>query len=498
MSRNVALPGVIGAGWASSAKTGQVLQSRRRPVMRIFALILLFALSTRASEWLQFRGPNAGGVASSAAPPERLDLDGNLLWKTPLPPGHSSPVVTEDRVFLTAVDEGRLFTIALDRATGAIQWRREAPRPRQGRTHKVNNAAASSPVSDGANVYVFFGDYGVLAYSAEGDELWKLPLGPFHNQMGMSASPILVDGKLILSLDDDRQSSMVALDPANGEMLWRTDRSEFTRSFGTPIVHRPADGPAEIIIPGAFQLAGYSAENGEKLWWARGLCWQPKAVAALDEGLVYAHCWAAGGDRPPEKVYPDFETGLAELDQDGDGAISKTEFYPDLEKKFGGYDLDKDKKLGLRDWTFFQAKTSSQNALMAVRLGGRGDVTATHVEWTHRKSLPNVASPLVYDGIVYLAKDGGIVTALDAATGRLLKAGRLPNAMDKYFASPVAAGGRVYFLDGAGTLTVVNAGAEWSVLQTLPLAEGGNATPALVDGRVYIRTHENLYCFGDR
>ena len=465
--------------------------------MRLLVLVLAAALTASASEWLQFRGPNAAGLGVAGEPPERLDPDKNLLWKTPLPLGHSSPVLTEDRIFLTAVDEGRLFTIALDRATGKILWKREAPRPRQERTHKVNNAAASSPVSDGSDVYVFFGDYGVLAYTSGGDQLWKLPLGPFHNQMGMSASPILVDGKLILVLDDDRQSSMVALDPSNGEMLWRADRSEFTRSFGTPVVHRSAQGPAEIIVPGAFQLAGYAVDTGEKLWWARGLCWQPKAVAALGEDRVYAHCWAAGGDRPPEKTYPDFAAGLAELDADKDGGISKTELYPELQGKFNSFDLDKDKLLGERDWSYLQSKTSSQNALMAVRLGGRGDVTETHVEWIHRKSLPNVASPLVYDGVVYLAKDGGIVSALDANTGEVLKMGRLPNAMDKYFASPVAAAGRVYFLDAAGTLTVVRAGAEWSVLQTLPLGEGGNATPALVDGRVYIRTHENLYCFGN-
>lgn len=465
--------------------------------MRFLALFLAVACAASAGEWLQFRGPNASGLGVAGAPPALLDLETNLLWKTPLPPGHSSPIVTSERIFLTAVDEGRLFTIALDRSTGALLWKREAPRPREEETHKINNAAASSPVSDGENVYVFFGDFGVLVYSADGDELWKLPLGPFNNQMGMSASPILAGGKLILSLDDDSKSSMIALDPANGEMLWRADRSEFTRSFGTPVVYSPEQGPAEIILAGAFQLAGYSAETGEKLWWARGLCWQPKSVAVVGDGKVYAHCWAAGGDSPPTRPYPDFRQALAELDADKNGAVAMPELYADLQKNFAGFDLDNDGALDERDWAYLQAKTSSQNALMAVRLGGRGDVTDTHVAWTHRKSLPNVASPLVYDGVVYLAKDGGIVSALDAETGETLKMGRLPDAMDKYFASPVAADGRIYFFDAAGVLTVVEAGRQWSVVQTLPFNEGGNATPAIVDGRIYIRTHGNLYCFGN-
>src|SRR5690606_9676532 len=133
-------------------------------------------------------GPNAAGVAESGAPAE-IGPDSHLIWKTPLPPGHSSPVVAGDRIYLTAVEGEALFTLALDRATGKILWKNQAPRDRVAPAHEMNNAASPSPVSDGHNVFVFFGDYGLLAYNRDGDELWRLPAGPFENDMGMGASP---------------------------------------------------------------------------------------------------------------------------------------------------------------------------------------------------------------------------------------------------------------------------------------------------------------------
>ncbi len=463
-------------------------------MIRFLLLALTLAAAAPAADWLQFRGPNAAGVAESGAPTE-IGPDRHLIWKTPLPPGHSSPVVAGDRIYLTAVENEALFTLALDRATGKILWKKQAPRDRVAPAHEMNNAASPSPVSNGRNVFVFFGDYGLLAYSRDGDELWRLPAGPFENDMGMGASPILADGKLIMSLDADIGSHLLALDPANGEILWRADRSELTRGFSTPTLYQPPDGPARIILPGAFQLAAYSAADGKKLWWANGLCWQPKTVALVADGRVYANCWAAGGDAPPERTYPNFEEALAELDANGDGLIQQEEFYEKL--KIKPFDLDHDGRLNKAEWRYFQARNLSQNGLLAVRLGGSGDVTTTHVEWTFAKPLPNIASPVLYEGMMYLVKDGGILAAVDAATGEPHKTGRLSGAMGKYFASPVAADGKIYFLDETGVVTVIEAGPDWRILHSWDSGEGGNATPAIVDGRIYLRTHENLYCFGE-
>jgi outer membrane protein assembly factor BamB len=210
---------------------------------------LLAALALPAADWTQFRGSNGSGVSPSKNVPERFDTQRNLIWRTPLPAGHSSPVFTEDRIFVTAFEGRELLTICLDRATGKIQWRRPAPRERQESYQPTNGPASPSPVTDGSNVYAFFGDFGLLSYGPDGNERWRLPLGPFNNPNGHGSSPILADGKLVLICDQDTDSFLVAVDPSNGHVLWKIPRPEYTRGYATPAVYRPKSGPAELIVP---------------------------------------------------------------------------------------------------------------------------------------------------------------------------------------------------------------------------------------------------------
>ena len=132
-----------------------------------------------ASEWPQFRGPNASGVSDEAQLPVEFGPETNVVWKTAVPPGHSSPSIAGDRIFLTAFENERLFTLALDRGTGRILWRREAPRPRKQERKPENSPASPTPATDGRNVYAFFAEFGLLAYGPDGNELWRMPLGPY-------------------------------------------------------------------------------------------------------------------------------------------------------------------------------------------------------------------------------------------------------------------------------------------------------------------------------
>ncbi len=465
---------------------------------RLAVLALFPALAAAASDWAQFRGFNAAGAAETSSAPETLAPE-NLLWRAPAPAGHSSPILVGGRLFFTAVDGEGLWTYCLDRGTGRVLWRRQAPRDRKSRHHKMNNAAAPTPTSDGESVFVFFADFGLIAYTIDGKEKWRLALGPFDNGAGLSASPILADGKLILAADGNTDSYLLAVEADNGEMLWKTGRSEFTRGFSTPIIHESNEGSKQIILPGSFQLASYSLDRGEKLWWVNGVCWQTKTVAAVSSTHVYVHCWAAGGDKPPADPLPTWAAVRVEHDADGDGAIVREEaFLEKMRKKFNSYDLDKDGVVGERDWEYARNKHASRNALMAVRLGGRGDVTDTRIEWIHKKFLPNVPSPLLLDGVIYMVKDGGIFSAVDAASGKALKVGRLGEALGKYFASPVAADGKIYLLDADGVATVVRAEKDWQILYQRNFSEGMNSTPAIAGGRIYIRSHEAVYCFDGR
>src|SRR5882724_731 len=149
-----------------------------------FLTLPLAQAQLKPNDWPQFRGPAGSGISSDTHLPLEVGPGKNLVWKTALPPGHSSPILVGPRIFVTAADGETLVTICLDRATGKVLWRREAPRPRKEGFQKTNSPASPTPASDGQSVFAFFGDYGILAYGVDGEDRWRLPLGPFNNQNG--------------------------------------------------------------------------------------------------------------------------------------------------------------------------------------------------------------------------------------------------------------------------------------------------------------------------
>ncbi len=456
---------------------------------------LLIAIALPAADWTQFRGPNGSGVSPSKNIPERFDSQKNLLWKTPLPAGHSSPVFTEDRIFVTAFEGKALLTICLDRSTGKILWRQPAPRQREESFQPTNGPASPSPVTDGSNVYAFFGDLGLISYGPDGNERWRLPLGPFNNPNGHGSSPILADGKLILICDQDTGSFLLAVDPSTGRVLWKIMRPEYTRGYATPAVYRPKSGPAELIVPGSFEVASYALDTGEKLWWVRGLAWQLKSVPLIDRDHIFVSGWESGGDEDRRGKVPDFAKALADFDSDHDGKLSRRELPSSYSGQwFADNDLDRDGKIDEREWKFYQTRNAAENCLVAIRAGGRGDVTKSRVLWRYRKALPNTSSPLLYQGVLYLIRDG-IFTSLNPETGEVFKQARLTGALGSYWSSPIAADGKIFLASEEGKIVVVRANADWEILNINNLDEEIFATPAILDGRIYVRTRSALYCF---
>jgi len=478
--------------------------------------ILLLCGAGQASDWMRFRGPNGSGVADAKNLPQEIGPSSNVIWKAAVPPGHSSPILVGDRIFLTAaeggkrvdagrdkwVDEGgRLFTYAVHRANGEILWRQQVPRPRMERYQAANSPASPSAVSDGNSVFVFFGDFGLISYTLDGKERWRHPLGPFNNVNGHGSSPVVYGDNVILVCDSDTDSFLLAVDKHTGKVAWRTERPEVTRSYVTPAVYDPGDGPAQLIVPGAYHLHGYNAVTGEKLWFLRGLSWQPKSTPVVAGGLVYAHWWEAGGEAEgPAPETPPFRELLVKFDANKDGRIAKDELAADarLQRGFENTDLANDGFWDEQDWENSRARRASKNALLALRPKGTGELAESSIVWRMQKFLPNVPSPLVYEGVLYLVKDGGILTAVDARTGEILKQGRLPGALDTYYASPVAADGKVYLISQQGKATVLKAGPQWEVLHSADFEEEAYATPAIADGRIYLRTKRTLYCFGKK
>ena len=451
-------------------------------------------------DWAQFRGPNSSGLAEKCnGLPTEFGPTKNLLWKTALPPGHSSPVLTSDAIFLTAFQDEKLYVLGIERRNGKILWQREVPKNRSEELHKANTPASSSPVTDGKNVYAFFTDFGLIAYSTEGRELWHLPLGPFNNPMGLGASPVLVDDKVVMNCDQESGSFLVAINKDTGKICWRVERPEFSRGFATPIVYKPVSGPHQILISGSFQLTAYAADSGEELWWLGGLSWQMKGTPVMSDDMIFINGWAGGSDEGQQENIPAFDEILKKEDSNHDGKLSAEELSNEqLKKDWKALDLDRDGFVSERDWRFYRLRRSAVNSVSAFRLGSHGDETERSFVWRYRKSLPNVPSPLFYKNILYLMKEGGILTALDANTGTVVKQARLQDAPGDYFSSPVAADDKIFTISQEGKVSVIQPGKNWEVLATNDLNEECYSTPAFGDGQLYIRTKKTLYCFGKR
>lgn len=480
-----------------------------------------------AADWSQFRGPNGSGVAETTGLPVDFGPKTNVVWKTELPPGHSSPVLTRDRIFVTGYrkvpaanakrlkahaaqasliekENYKLLAIALDRATGKILWEREVPRNRVGRLQNVNNPAAPSPVTDGMNVYVFFQEFGMVSYDVAGKERWRLPLGPFNMFYGFGASPILVDDKIVLPIDQDNPSSyMIAVDKNTGKLRWKVDRPGVISGYSTPIVYQPKQGPKQIVVPESFQLSAYSVIDGKRVWWVRGLACEMKSIASHDGEYLYINGWGFPTNQQGQQVPTiTFADALPRYDKNGDRQIAKAEVVGTdrmdrwLRDGFEAFDMDRDDKLNDRDWEVFRAMMSSENGLLSIKMGGQGDQTATAIRWHYYKPVPQVPSTLLYKGTLYMINDSGILLTFDPATGNVIKQGRLHGAIDKYFASPVAADDKVFVIGQGGQVSVLKAAGEWEVLKVNELDDEVFATPAIADGRIYIRTRSALYSFG--
>lgn len=459
------------------------------------ALVLMTGGFAIAADWPMFRGPNASGVSEAKNLPVEFGPEKNVIWKTPLPGGHSSPVLSADRIYLTAVEDEKLFVFCLERESGKILWRREVPRPRKQELHKSNSPVSPSIATDGRNVFAFFTDFGLISYGPDGEERWRVPLGPFNNPFGMGASPVLANGKVIQVCDAETGSFAIAVDQKNGKIVWKKDRSERTRGFSTPVLHK-ADGRLQAVIAGSGRLIAYDVDNGEEVWFVRGLTWQVKPTPVVDGDIAYVLGWAGGSDQGNQETLPSWADVLASKDLNKDGKLAKDELTPQQQKDFGEADLERDGFMGQRDWEKYRDKRASVNSVMAVRLGGKGDMTEKSIVWRYYKSLPNAPSPLLYNGVVYLMKEGGILTALDAKTGTVLKQGRLAGALDYYYSSPVGADGKLFAASENCHVSVIKADPDWEVLARNDFEDTCFATPAPVDGRLYLRTGKALYAFG--
>lgn len=474
-----------------------------------------------ASRFGRSRGPAGQGVSSSAHPPLAFSTT-NALWATELPAGHSSPCIWGGKIFLSTFESNRLECRAYDRASGRLLWAKPVPAEKIEATQPFNNPAAPTPAADAARVVFYLGSYGLLAYTHEGNLVWerKLPAQVSRGSYGSASSPVLCGDLLIQALDTDEGGSrLLALTRATGEKAWETPRPQFSSGWSTPVVWT-GKGKPQIVLLGSKILTAYDPADGKELWSVPGFPIETAPSPAFDDKQVFA-CSTALGGRSSPKLDASTWQDLLQFDVKKDGNIQITnvpESYrllirPELPKGHPGrtlpfpvrgwlqsMDKDKDGAVTKEEWDSAMGNFERMDApvLMALRPGDANGDGTPPLAWKVQRGIPEIPSPVCYQGKVFLVRDGGLVECVAADSGTVLYQERLGVA-GGYAASPIAADGRLYLASESGTITVIDAGSDQlKVLASNALGEGITATPAMAEDKLYVRTEKHLFAFGPR
>jgi outer membrane protein assembly factor BamB len=453
-----------------------------------------------ALDWPQFRGPGGNGIAEDQKPPVEFGPDKNFTWKVTVPSGLSSPIVVGDKLVITAFDNDKLYTIAYNRKDGREAWRTEAPAKEIEPYNKTHGSpAASTSATDGEHIVSYFGSCGLFCYDRNGRELWTfgMPKAVTLAGFGTGVSPIIADDSVILMRDVATDPKIVDVDIRTGQLKWEKKR-ESKSSFGTPALWTTPAG-AYVVGPGYGRMIGYNVKDGNEDWFVEGMPAACCTTPVSADGKLFFAGWSPGDPDDKEFQMPTFEGILKDTDTDHDGALSKAEAEKSpMKELFDNQDANKDGRITRDEWDMLlKYSAASRSSAFALKSGGKGNVTETNVLWKQTKGLPYVSSAILYRGQYLMVKDGGMITAYDAASGNQLYQKRLA-ATGGYYSSPVAANGNVYFVSlDDGTFTVLEGGAKSPkvVAQNPPLAERTAATPAIADDTLYVRTAQHLYAF---
>lgn len=496
------------------------------------AVLLLAAQphgSVLCADWNQFRGPNGSGVAVDSVPPLKPSAE-NLAWKTPVPRGLSAPIIAGQRIILTGVDNERLVTLAFDATNGKELWRQVAPEVPLEPVHAINSPATPTPCTDGRHVFAYFGSFGLLAYDLDGRELWRRPIPTPKSLYGSAGSPILHGDHLILVLDDDAnlpdsqlsRSRIVALNKLTGEPVWETARPLQRSGWSTPSIWKRDTGN-ELVVFGSGRLQAYDAANGAEKWFVTGFARETVAVPVIGDNQVYAAS-AMGGIADDQADPEPLWRAMLQFDANGDGELQRDEatghftfpLRPEVPpshpgfgiplpsdpvrrqetqyRHFDGIDRDRDGRWTREEFHANLGPRPFKPRLVAIRPGGQGDITDSHLAWEIARNVPEIPSPLFHDGRLYLVRNGGLLAAVNSADGRLIYQERL-GAAGQYSASPVLANKHLYLISNLGMLSVVKSGEQFELVHRHDLGEAAFVTPALDRNTIYIRTATHLHAF---
>lgn len=414
--------------------------------MKIHRIAVVLALAivaadAPAQEWTRFRGPNGIGISESKSIPTTW-TEGDFRWRVALPGvSHSNPVFWDDKIFLesAAADGKERMLLCLKKADGSELWSRKIALSKNPK-HNLNSYSSSTPAVDKDRVYALFADtekYLVQCWDHAGKELWTVDLGPFKSQHGLGTSPVVYEDRLIVANDQDGDSFIIALDLKSGKTVWKCPRKgvEQNTAYGTPVILERKGQPTQILTTSyAHGISGIDAKTGTMIWETHVFDKRAVASPVVVGDLVLGSCGS------------------------------------------GGY---------------------SGNFMVAVKLGGRGDVTSSNLAYTVKGGTPYVPTPVASGGRAYWIDDRGIASCLEPATGRIVWKERVGNSME-FYGSPVLIDGRIFQVSSKGDMIVLAAGDEFKVLAKNPMGEGSHSTPCIDGDRLYLKTFTHLVCLGGK
>jgi outer membrane protein assembly factor BamB len=476
----------------------------------------------QAADWPGFRGPTGDGIADQEMAPTHFNQTSNLVWKTEIPAGHSSPVVWKGQLFLTGSEGTTLSTFCLDGASGKKLWEKSTEVEKLEAVHESNSHASPTPVTDGWRLCVYFPSFGLLAYDLAGKELWRksLPIPKTFNKQGTGTSPILAGDKLLVFLQLGNDSHLLAVNPADGEVLWKAPMPVYNNSYATLVAWKE-NGRDFAGMVCARRFTAFDLADGQEAWWVDGIAFQACSTPVVVRDTLLITAAGLQGEAANMTPPPGFDEAVKKFGHEGEDAIA----YDDIPKNFlltdrqasGGQGnmtlqqafalfggVKKGDKINRQKWgeicarmTEFRAGPGNRTVVMAVRTGGKQDVSATQIRWQETAGVPEVPSPLVWQNRVYLIRSGGILVCRDLETGKLIYEERTGSA-GGYFASPILLDGRIYIASDRGTVTVVQAGDSFQVLARNELGEPILASPAVSDNTFYLRSARHLWAFAGK
>jgi outer membrane protein assembly factor BamB len=417
----------------------------RRYSLGIMALVLLSFVIVHAENWPQWRGPGLNGVSTEKNLPVKWTTEENVVWKVAMPGfSGSTPIIWRDRIFLNVANGDVLELWCLDKSKGEVLWKKQLGAGNV--KMRKQNMSSPSPVTDGRSVYVMTGTGILKGFDFSGKELWTREIqkdyGNFGLNWGYASSPLLFEDSLYVQvlhgMKTDDPSYVMRIDKKTGKTLWKIDRPtsairESPDSYTTPGLLRYGKN-TEIVITGGDCVTGHDPETGKELWRANGLNPDNNPFYRIVASpIIFNEIIYA-----PTRVKP----------------------------------------------------------LLALKAGGRGDVTSSHLLWSTVNG-PDVPTPVTDGKYFYIVNDRGIMWCLDAKTGNEVY-GQQRLKTGTYSASPVLADGKIYVTDEDGLTTVVAAGPKFEVLAENPLNDYVLSSPAISDGRIYIRTTGHLYAIGKK